>query len=367
MKRGYMKINKKLVGSALVLALLLPDIAYASEVVMYDDSDIDIIFEEEQGPKENTDDGNSGNENSNTEIPEDNKDEEIVVSEEEVEEIVEELNPEVQDSLDESDIYPKVSVYEKVVDMSEYQNPKNIDYDKLANSIDGAILRTSIRQKDKSLSKDKKIETHYAELNRRDIPLGFYHYSRAINENEAIEEANYVLDIVRNKKVSLPIYIDIEDNDRQAKASKKEISAVADAFTKAIRRNGYVAGIYSYPWFANEYLTEEVRNENEFWIAEWKKDNPYPKYKDSHYDSWQYSSKGGVYGYKGDLDKNILYRDYPLIMTGVSSKGFVKVAEEVIAGKWGNGNIRRRRLEYAGYDYAVIQKEVNRLLKSRRI
>ena len=54
-------------------------------------------------------------------------------------------------------------------------------------------------------------------------------------------------------------------------------------------------------------------------------------------------------------------------MTGVSSKGFVKVAEEVIAGKWGNGNIRRKRLEYAGYDYAVIQKEVNRLLKSRRI
>ena len=369
MKRGYMKINKKLVGSALLLALLVPDIAYAAEVVMYDDSNIDEIFEEVERPKENTENGNNGNGSSNIEKPNpgENKDEETIVSEEEVDKIVEQLSPESQDILDESDIYPKVSVYEKVVDMSEYQNPKNIDYDKLANSIDGAILRTSIRQKDKSISKDKKIETHYAELNKRDIPMGFYHYSRAINEKEAIEEANYVLDIVRNKKVSLPIYIDIEDNDRQAKASKKEITAVADAFTKAIRRNGYVAGIYSYPWFANKYLTKEVRDENEFWIAEWKKDAPYPKYKDSHYDSWQYSSKGGVYGYKGDLDKNILYRDYPLIMTGVSSKGFVKVAEEVIAGKWGNGNIRRKRLEYAGYDYAVIQKEVNRLLKSRRI
>ena len=364
-----MRINKKLVGSALALALLVPDIAYAAEIVMYDDSNIDEIFEEVERPKENTENDNGVIENSNTEKPkaEDNKDEEKIISEEEVDKIVEQLSPESQDILDESDIYPKASVYEKVVDMSEYQNPKNIDYDKLANSIDGAILRTSIRQKDKSLSKDKKIETHYAELNKREIPLGFYHYSRAINENEAIEEANYVLDIVRNKKVSLPIYIDIEDNDRQAKASKKEISAVADAFTKAIRRNGYVAGIYSYPWFANEYLTEEVRNENEFWIAEWKKDSPYPKYKDSHYDSWQYSSTGGVYGYKGDLDKNILYRDYPLIMTGVSSKGFVKVAEEVIAGKWGNGNIRRKRLEYAGFDYLVIQEEVNRLLKSRRI
>ena len=134
MKRGCMRIYKKLVGSALVLALLLPDIAYAADVVMYDDSDIDEIFEEVKGPKENTDKGNSGNENSNIEEnPKDNKDEEIVVSEEEVDKIVEEFKPEVQDKLEESDIYPKVPVYEKVVDMSEYQNPKNIDYDKLAN------------------------------------------------------------------------------------------------------------------------------------------------------------------------------------------------------------------------------------------
>lgn len=122
---------------------------------MYDDSDIDEIFEEVEGPKENTDKGNAGADNSSIEEnPKDNKDEEIVVSEEEVDKIVEELNPEVQDKLDESDIYPKVSVYEKVVDLSEYQNPKNIDYDKLANAIDGAILRTSIRQKDKIISKD---------------------------------------------------------------------------------------------------------------------------------------------------------------------------------------------------------------------
>src|SRR5699024_10130008 len=133
----------------------------------------DEIFEEVEGPKENTENANSGNANSNIEKPkaEDNKDEEIVVSEEEVDKIVEELNQEAQNSLDESDIYTKVAVYEKVVDIREYQNPKNIDNDKLANSVDGAILRTSIRQKDKSLSKDKKIETHYAELNKRDIPL----------------------------------------------------------------------------------------------------------------------------------------------------------------------------------------------------
>lgn len=40
-----------------------------------------------------------------------------------------------------------------------------------------------------------------------------------------------------------------------------------------------------------------------------------------------------------------------------------EVARQVIAGQWGNGIERRRRLEGAGYNYASVQAEVNRLLK----
>lgn len=39
------------------------------------------------------------------------------------------------------------------------------------------------------------------------------------------------------------------------------------------------------------------------------------------------------------------------------------IAKEVIAGKWGNGEERKKKLTAAGYDYAAVQKEVNRLLK----
>lgn len=278
-----------------------------------------------------------------------------------------ESNMDVTKPLVNSDYYPKVPIYDKVVDMSVHQTPNAIDYDKLASTIDGAILRSSIRNKDLVNRKDTAVERHYYELNKRGIPLGFYHYSRAITEEEAIAEANFVLDIVKNKKVSLPIYIDIEDHDRQLKSTKNQISKVADAFCKAIRRNGYVAGIYSYPWFAGEYLTKEVRDNNEFWIAEWKKDQKYPNYNKSHYDSWQYSSTGGVDGYKYDIDKNVLYRDYPLIMTGKSHKDYDKVAAEIISGKWGNGLERQKRLEYAGYNYNLIQEYVNKLLKSNTI
>ena len=40
-----------------------------------------------------------------------------------------------------------------------------------------------------------------------------------------------------------------------------------------------------------------------------------------------------------------------------------QIAKEVIAGKWGNGAERKKRLTEAGYDAAAIQKIVNRLLK----
>ena len=43
-------------------------------------------------------------------------------------------------------------------------------------------------------------------------------------------------------------------------------------------------------------------------------------------------------------------------------KSIKKIAKEVIDGKWGNGETRRRRLEQAGYDYDKVQKAVNELL-----
>jgi hypothetical protein len=44
-------------------------------------------------------------------------------------------------------------------------------------------------------------------------------------------------------------------------------------------------------------------------------------------------------------------------------KSVTEIAKEVINGKWGNGETRKKKLEKAGYNYKEVQKEVNRLLK----
>ena len=47
----------------------------------------------------------------------------------------------------------------------------------------------------------------------------------------------------------------------------------------------------------------------------------------------------------------------------VVKKTVTELAKEVIAGKWGNGQDRKNRLNAAGYDYTAVQDKVNELLK----
>ena len=46
-----------------------------------------------------------------------------------------------------------------------------------------------------------------------------------------------------------------------------------------------------------------------------------------------------------------------------TKKSVTAVAKEVLAGKWGNGDARKKKLQAAGYNYNAVQKEVNRLMR----
>ena len=50
------------------------------------------------------------------------------------------------------------------------------------------------------------------------------------------------------------------------------------------------------------------------------------------------------------------------IIANELTKSVDEVAKEVIAGHWGVGTDRKKRLEAAGYDYGVVQRRVNELV-----
>ena len=82
----------------------------------------------------------------------------------------------------------------------------------------------------------------------------------------------------------------------------------------------------------------------------------------------------GTWG-NGDERKNRLTAagyDYAAVQAEVNrlasgastpKKSTTEIAKEVLAGKWGNGDDRKKKLRAAGYNYAAVQAEVNRLAK----
>lgn len=93
----------------------------------------------------------------------------------------------------------------------------------------------------------------------------------------------------------------------------------------------------------------------------------YPCHKGA--DLHQFTDKGSCPGIGNSLDlnritgqgKNESWFKTPLKV--IDKKNNTTIAKEVINGKWGNGDERKKRLKAAGYNYTAIQKIVNRLLK----
>lgn len=87
---------------------------------------------------------------------------------------------------------------------------------------------------------------------------------------------------------------------------------------------------------------------------------------------FQYTSRGHLNGWNGDLDFNAFYgsigdwTDLAKVRTSTSDKDITAIAKEVLDRKWGNGEERRTRLIAAGYDYNAVQAEVNRLLRATK-
>lgn len=61
-------------------------------------------------------------------------------------------------------------------------------------------------------------------------------------------------------------------------------------------------------------------------------------------------------------DYNTVQAKVNALFSGNELKTNEEIAREVIKGKWGNGAVRKQLLTNAGYDYSAIQKLVNQML-----
>ena len=249
------------------------------------------------------------------------------------------------------------------IDVSEHQGV--IDWEKAMYHIDGAILRCGYGANYEKQD-DDMCRPNSDQCTRLGIPFGVYLYSYADTMEEAKSEAAHVLRLIKGYKLAYPVYLDLEEPGTEAGAVER-----AKVFGDIIEQAGYWCGVYANLNWWDNYLPGLDRFTK--WVAQY---NNECQYDGPYLDIWQYTSKGNVPGIKGNVDMNECYRDLPAEILGgkvntpapaPAKKTVEELALEVLAGKWDNGDERKKRLTAAGYDYDAVQDAVNAKLSAKNL
>lgn len=259
----------------------------------------------------------------------------------------------------------------KGIDISQWNG--NINWDVVKNQIDFVIIKLGNIGDNTKFWLDPYFTRNYAECQRLEIPTGVYVYSYTNGIDNIKEAGRQVAEYLKDKNLQLPVYIDMEDAEI-AVEGKDKLTQLVIEFNTQIEASGKWAGVYAnLDWF-NNYLNKDIIKEKyTTWIAHPENANNLDKYK-GQYDMFQYSFKGKVNGISGNVDMDYLYRDLVNEIAGNQPqptpsqpvrKSNEEIADEVIAGKWGNGDDRKNRLTAEGYDYNTIQNIVNQILQPK--
>lgn len=196
------------------------------------------------------------------------------------------------------------------IDVSTYN--QGIDWSAVrAQGIDFAILRVGARGWESGrIYNDDYFLYNLNEAKKAGIDIGVYFYSTAVNAAEALEEANYALEMLNGAELEYPIFIDIEQsgeypNGRSDRLDKATRALVIDTFCTQIRRNGYRAGVYSGLYYFKSNLDYNHASHYTIWLAAYSRSNHLP-YFNERYDMWQYTDSGIVYGIRSIVDMSVI-------------------------------------------------------------
>ena len=198
------------------------------------------------------------------------------------------------------------------VDVSEHQ--WEIDWDKVyASGVRFAYIRSGYRGYTQGgLFEDPWFRTNVEGARRAGLEVGVYFYSQAINVGEAIEEAKYVLDQIKDLEVTLPVMYDWEqlEDKPDARTNELEPSIIGDcgvAFCETIRAAGYEAGIYFNRQLGYYSFDLGRLKDCKLWLAE---PGDYPSFYYAG-NIWQYTHEGTVDGIEGQVDMNLMFIKRP--------------------------------------------------------
>jgi GH25 family lysozyme M1 (1,4-beta-N-acetylmuramidase) len=177
-----------------------------------------------------------------------------------------------------------------IIDISFWQPPLTIDYDKLADQVDGVIIRAAY-----GTGEDTKFDQHYLELSARGVPVGAYHY--LIGSQSMSKQASAFNEITAGKELKLGRWMDVEDTRSGTRLYLNQVLEYAALMPDM--------GIYTSRSKWHEIMGGMYLTDRKLWVAHYTTASaPLMPVGFSSYWLWQYSSTGKLDGYNGNLDMN---------------------------------------------------------------
>lgn len=193
------------------------------------------------------------------------------------------------------------------IDVSSYQG--DIDWQQVYDSgVRFAIIRVGgMYYGSGELYEDDNFLKNLESAKAAGLRVGAYFFSQAISEDEAKGEARFVLDMLGENSLDLPVFFDWErisgDEARTDGLDNATLTACAVAFCDTIETAGYDAGVYVYN--DTGYYGYDLAQLQDYtmWCAGI---GSYPYFYYAH-EIWQYSFTGSVPGISADVDLNMMF------------------------------------------------------------
>ena len=192
------------------------------------------------------------------------------------------------------------------IDVSRHQG--KINWEKVkAQGVEFAFLRIGYRGygSEGKICLDQRFYENIKGAQDVGIDVGVYFFSQAISEEEALEEAKFVIDALDGYTLQLPVVYDpesiLDDVARTDDVSGEQFTKNTIVFCDSIKENGYEPMIYSNMlWEAFEFDLSQL-TEIPVWYADYEEfpQTPY------HFVFWQYTNEGRISGIDGNMDLDI--------------------------------------------------------------
>ena len=192
------------------------------------------------------------------------------------------------------------------IDISEWV--EDIDFNAVkAAGVDYVILRVGYRGYETGkFVLDNHLSKYLLYASRAGLKIGVYFVSQAVNAQEAVEEAEYVLDHIRGYRLEMPVFIDLEevyDTARTDGLTVQERTNIVQAFCSDLESQGFSAGVYANEaWFREKLDLDKLLEQNYcIWLA---------KYSDASgvdfpINMWQFTNEGVIPGTDMWVDFNV--------------------------------------------------------------